>query len=107
MQIFSEAVCWSFGKWYIWQSIFFAAVGPLMLIMSIFMCGSLRCPLDRSSEGKYDTWGRDIVNQPGEKYIENENYGPTPVQQQGNVIRMGQGYPPQENQGMNYPSQYK
>jgi Fe-S cluster biosynthesis and repair protein YggX len=86
MVIFSDSVCWSFGKWFVWQSIFFSAIGPIMLMMSILMCGSMRCPLDTNVEKKYKDvdypMGQPVISQPQE----NQGYG---------------------NPNMNYPSQYK
>jgi Fe-S cluster biosynthesis and repair protein YggX len=86
MVIFSDSVCWSFGKWFVWQSIFFSAIGPIMLMMSILMCGSMRCPLDTNVEKKYKDvdypMGQPVMSQPQE----NQGYG---------------------NPNMNYPSQFK
>jgi Fe-S cluster biosynthesis and repair protein YggX len=86
MVIFSDSVCWSFGKWFVWQSIFFAAIGPIMVTMSILMCASMRCPLDTNVEEKYN----DVDYPMGQ---------PVTSQQQEN---QGYGKP-----NMNYPSQFK
>ena len=86
MVIFSDSVCWSFGKWFVWQSIFFAAIGPIMLMMSILMCGSMRCPLSTNEE-KY----KDVdYNHPGQPVTSQPNENPA------------YGKP-----NMNYPSQFK
>jgi hypothetical protein len=75
MVIFSDSVCWSFGKWFVWQSIFFAAIGPIMLMMSILMCGSMRCPLSTNDEKykdvDYNNPGQPVMSQPNE----NPGYG--------------------------------
>jgi hypothetical protein len=74
MVIFSDSVCWSFGKWFVWQSIFFSAIGPIILMMSILMCGSMRCPLDTNVEKKYNVvypMGQPVMSHPQD----NQGYG--------------------------------
>jgi len=87
MVIFSDSVCWSFGKWFVYQSIFFAAIGPIMLMMSILMCGSMRCPLDTSPKKKYID-----VDYPG-KPIMSDGNGPQQIH-----MKNGGNY--------NYPSKF-
>lgn len=68
--IFSEAICHRFTYYMTWQSIFFSFMGPLMTLMSVCMCASMRCPLKDEEQLKKDQYAD---NNPEYNNLDNKN----------------------------------
>jgi len=105
MLILSNEVCYEFGYNWAIQSIIFAFVGPLTVIMACCMCATMRCP--RNEQQTSDPVHNPKPNEPTYQANNLPQHTQAPGQQMNpNAMRMEYGKPPQPygmNQGYNYP----